>query len=324
MYAIGKHLRSSLAEENTMEFWKEYHTPATVDEALALLAAHDGRARIIAGGTDLLIDMQYSRVMPEPLAALVDINSIPEMTCIAQDGDMCVVGAAVTHTTIVGTPLLENHATCLVESCGVVGGPQVRNVGTLGGNVAHALPAGDGTTSLVALDAEAEVAWADGRREWLPIAQLFKGPGQSRIDSARDVLVAFRFRLCGPNEATAFKRIMRPQGVALPVLGCAVWLRLDTSGQHIADTRICIGPVGAVPARAADVETALRGQPADGNIAALAARIARETQHPRTSKYRATAEYREYMSETLLHQALPLAIQRARTGTAQAEGIGLS
>lgn len=307
-----------------MQLWNEYHTAATVAEALALLAAHAGRARVIAGGTDLLIDMQYGPAPAEPLDALVDVNSIPEMARIVQDGDLCMVGAAVTHTTIVGTPLLEQRATCLVESCGVVGGPQVRNVGTLGGNVAHALPAGDGTTSLVALDAEAEVAWADGRREWLPVAQLFKGPGQSRIDSARDVLVAFRFRLCGPGEASAFKRIMRPQGVALPVLGCAVWLRLDASRERVAQARVCIGPVGSVPGRAADVEAALQGQPADGNLAPLAARVARTTLRPRTSKYRATAEYREHMVETLLHQALPLAVQRARTGTARAEGVGLS
>ncbi len=307
-----------------MQLWNEYHTAATVAEALELLAAHDGRARVIAGGTDLLIDMQYGRAVADPLAALVDVNSVPEMTRIAQDGDLCVIGAAVTHTTIVGTPLLENRATCLVESCGVVGGPQVRNVGTLGGNVVHALPAGDGTTSLVVLDAEAEVAWAGGRREWLPIAQLFKGPGQSSVDSARDVLVAFRFRLCGPGEATAFKRIMRPQGVALPVLGCAVWLRLDERREHIADARVCIGPVGAVPARAAAVEAALRGQPIDGDIAEAAVQAARQTLRPRTSKYRATAEYREHMAETLLRQALPLAAHRARTGTAQAEGVGLS
>jgi CO/xanthine dehydrogenase FAD-binding subunit len=79
-----------------------------------------------------------------------------------------------------------------------------------------------------------------------------------------------------------------------------------------------------VPTRAGDVEAALRGQSAVAESASLAARTARETLHPRTSKYRATAEYREHMIETLLHQALPLALQRARTGAAQAEGVGLS
>lgn len=303
-----------------MHLWQDYHSPATVNDALHTLAAYDGEARIIAGGTDLLIDLQYNSGT-HGIKALVDVTNIGEMTHISENGGWCTVGAAVTHTNIVQSGLLEARATCLVESCGVVGGPQVRNVGTLGGNVAHALPAGDGTTSLLALDAEAEVAWHDGRREWLPIARLFKGPGVSALDSRRDVLVAFRFKLCGENEATAFKRIMRPQGVALPVLGCAVWVKLD--GDAYADARACIGPVGSVPMRAIEVENALRGQAANGETLDKAVEVAGESLHPRTSKYRATAEYREYMIETLLRQALPLAVQRAQTGIAQAEGVGL-
>jgi carbon-monoxide dehydrogenase medium subunit len=306
-----------------MPLWHNYHTPATVDEAVRHLASYNGEARVIAGGTDLLIDLQYTEKGQHALAALVDVTSIPEMTAISERDGWLHVGAAVTHTAIVESGLLEQKATCLVESCGVVGGPQVRNVGTLGGNVAHALPAGDGTTSLVALDAQGEVAWGDGRREWLPIVQLFKGPGISALDSTRDVLVGFRFPVTGPREATAFKRIMRPQGVALPVLGCAVWVRLDEGGGIFTDVRICIGPVSQVPSRADEVEAALRGQPATKDTIYAAAQVARETLHPRTSKYRATAEYRDYMIETLLIQALPLAVHRAQTGVAQAEGIGL-
>ena len=306
-----------------MPLWHNYHTPATVDEAVRHLAHYNGEARVIAGGTDLLIDLQHTEKGQHTLAALVDVTSIPEMTIISECDGWLYVGAAVTHTAIVQSGLIEHLATCLVESCGVVGGPQVRNVGTLGGNVAHALPAGDGTTSLVALDAQGEVAWGDGRREWLPIVQLFKGPGQSALDSTRDVLVGFRFPVTGPQEATAFKRIMRPQGVALPVLGCAVWVKLDDSGEHFADARICIGPVSSVPSRATEAEAALRGQPTTKEVIYAAAQVARETLHPRTSKYRATAEYRDYMTETLLMQALPLAVHRARTGVVQAEGVGL-
>jgi carbon-monoxide dehydrogenase medium subunit len=305
-----------------MQLWQDYHTPGTVDEALQLLASYDGSARIIAGGTDLLIDLQFSD-HKHPLHALVDVTRISEMTRIVEQDGRCIVGAAVTHTAIVQSALLESAATCLVESCGVVGGPQVRNVATLGGNVAHALPAADGTTSLIALDAEAEVAWCNGRHEWLPIAQLFKGAGISMLDSTRDILVAFRFALRRFMEATAFTRIMRPQGVALPILGCAVWVQLDNMGQHYADCRICIGPVASTPVRALAVEDALRGQPAAADPLTRAATVARETLHPRTSKYRATAEYRDYMIEVLLRQALPLAVQRARTGVAQAEGVGL-
>ncbi len=305
-----------------MHLWKDYHTPHSVEEALSLLASYSGNARIIAGGTDLLIDLQFADVR-HPVDALVDVTQIAEMTQIIERDGTCTVGAGVTHTAIVESPLLESVATCLVESCGVVGGPQVRNVGTIGGNVAHALPAGDGTTSLVALDAEADIAWGDGRREWLPILSLFKGPGVSVLDSTRDLLVAFRFKQSGPMEGTAFKRIMRPQGVALPVLGCAVWVRLDEAGEYFADARVCIGPVASTPVRASAVEETLRNQPVHEETITRAVSLARETLHPRTSKYRATAEYRDYMIDVLLRQALPLAVKRAQTGIAEAEGVGL-
>jgi carbon-monoxide dehydrogenase medium subunit len=302
--------------------WQTYHLPSTVEETVRLLTEFAGNARIIAGGTDLMIDLQFggSHI---PLDALVDVTHVSEMIQLVEQDGSCVLGAATTHTAIVKSRLLEHGATCLVESCGVVGGPQVRNVGTLGGNVAHALPAADGTTSLVALGAEAEVAWGDGRREWLPIAALFRGPGISALDSSRDVLVAFRFRLSGEREGSAFKRIMRPQGVALPVLGCAVWVKLNESRDHYKDVRVCISPVAPTPVRAESVEAALRGQPIGDASLDAAVQAAYETLHPRTSKYRATGEYREYMMETLLRRALPLATERARTGVVKAEGVGM-
>lgn len=306
-----------------MPLWERYHAPCTVAGALTCLKQYDGEARIIAGGTDLLIDMQHVEKGAHTLAALVDVTAVPEMTRIAASDDWLHIGAAVTHTAIVNSSLVEREATCLVESCGVVGGLQVRNVATLGGNVAHALPAGDGTTSLVALDAEVDVAWHDGRREWLPVTHIFSGPGISTLDSTRDVLVGFRFRIGSGGAASAFKRIMRPQGVALPVLGCAIWVQLDTARASLVDLRICIGPVDRVPVRASLVEAALRGQPVSNEVIRRVAASARDLLHPRASKYRASAEYRSHMIETLLNQVLPLAIARARSGVAQAEGVGL-
>jgi CO/xanthine dehydrogenase FAD-binding subunit len=303
-----------------MTLWTHYHTPSTIEEALALLASYHGRARVIAGGTDLLLDIRQGNT-PRP-DALVDISRIAALNRIDQDGDMLVVGAGVTHARIVASQGLAARATCLVEGCGVVGGPQVRNVGTLGGNVAHALPAGDGTTSLVALDADADAIVA-GERRWRPIAEMFLGPGQSLLDQTRDLLIGFRFRLCGPGEATAFKRIMRPQGVALPILGCAAWVRLDESGERYDDVRVCVGPVAQVPVRASEVEAALRGQPTSGDTLDRACRVAHESLRPRTSKYRATADYRQEMVEVLLRRVLPLAVQRARTGQAVPEGVGV-
>ncbi len=292
-----------------MASWQHYHTPASVDEAASLLATYAGRASVIGGGTDLLLDLKFGQ--HDPVEALVDITSIPELGEIAIEGDTAHIGAAVTHNAIAAHPVLKARATCLTESCGQVGGPQVRNVATLGGNVAHALPAADGTTSLMVLNAEVEV-YKDGARAWLPLADTFTGPGKSIINPANDILLGFRFPLASAGEGSAFSRVMRPQGVALPILGCAAWLRLGADGETIADIRICIGPVSPTPSRAATIEAVLRGARFSDALLADAVAIARRDLKPRTSKYRATSAYRVEMLEVLLRRVVPTALDRAR------------
>jgi CO/xanthine dehydrogenase FAD-binding subunit len=299
-----------------MKLWNHYHTPTTIDDALDLLARYAGQAKIIAGGTDLLVDMRAD--LRPPHEALIDVTRIPELGAITRDGDTITLGAGVTHTQIVQSAELRQFATCLVESCGVIGGPQVRNVATIGGNVAHALPAADGTTSLVALDAEAEIV-KDGARRWLPLLDLFRGAGQSLLDSSRDLLIRFRFKAAGSGEATAFARIMRPQGVALPVLGCAVWVSVN-DGVFTA-ARVCIAPSAPVPTRAEAVEAALIGAPANADSIAAAITAARTALKLRTSKYRATADYRYEMVGVLLRRTLTTAVERAETGAVVPEGV---
>lgn len=307
-----------------MTAWKQYHVPASVDEALHLLTGYHGRARVVAGGTDLLLELRHGH--RPPVEALIDITHIEELGQIAamQDGSV-IVGAGVTHTQVTKSTLLAQQATCLAESCGVIGGPQIRNVGTLGGNVAHALPAGDGTTALVALDASVEII-RGGRREWVNILEMFTGPGKSLLDSTHDLLLNFRFKLAGPGEGSAFKRIMRPQGVALPILGCAVWIQL-TDTRLIKNARVVLAPVAPTPMRIKPVEESLQGASVDeSNLEVVldrAAEVARQAIKPRTSKYRATSSYRSEVAGTLLRQALQLAIRRAKTGEAVPEGIGL-
>lgn len=304
-----------------MKLWNHYHSPKTVEEAVSILKDYGGNARVIAGGTDLLIDLRAEN-SSHIQEALVDITAIADLCDITADEQFIYIGAGVTHAQIVKSHALADKATCLVESCGVVGGPQVRNVGTLGGNVAHALPAGDGTTSLVALDAHAEVV-KDGKRQWVPITEMFLGPGRSLLNATQDVLVRFRFKGAAAKQGTAFSRIMRPQGVALPILGCAVWVQLSEAGDTYDDVRVCIGPVAPTPTRAAEVEAALRGQPATEDTLNAAIAAANEHIHPRTSKYRATADYRREMLDVLLRRTLPLAVERAQTGKAEPRGIGI-
>jgi CO/xanthine dehydrogenase FAD-binding subunit len=301
-----------------MSHWDHYHVAVSVDEAVAQLAQYGGGARVVAGGTDLLLDLQQGH-QPHA-AALVDVTRIPAMTLIQVSGGLVYVGAAVTHTAIVASALLAARATCLVESCGVIGGPQVRNVATLGGNVAHALPAGDGTLSLVALDADAEIAGPAGR-DWRPVASLFAGPGKTTLQSG-EIIVQFRFAGAdlAQREATAFKRIMRPQGVALPILGLAAWVALD--GETVRAARIALGPAGPTPLRALAAEACLVGQRVDDAALDQVIDHVWAEARLRTSAHRATAGYRHEMVAVLVRRALLLAVERARTGVAVPQGLG--
>lgn len=303
-----------------MKAFDNYHLPTTVNEALALLAQYDGRARVVAGGTDLLVDTQadyYEGHRPH-FDALVDVTRLAGADEIrAQDG-FIVIGCGVTHTQIVASPLIQKRAAALAEACSVVGGPQVRNVATLCGNVAHALPAADGTVALMALDGEALVGSYQSSvisEQWRPLATLFKGPAKSAVDSTRELLTAIRFRPLDAGEGSAFARVMRPQGVALPILGMAARVRgFQTSDFRfqIEDSAISAGPVAPVPFRAKRTEEFLRGKILDDNVLQQAAQILVNEAQPRTSAHRATKEYRFELLPALLKQTLTKAVERAQ------------
>ena len=290
-----------------MTYWEKYVQPGGVEDALAALEAAQGRGRIIAGGTDLLLDLQQGRL--GPVEVLVDVASIAELREIRIDGGTATVGAAATHAAIMEHPVLKARATALVEASGLIGGPQVRMVATLGGNVAHALPAADGTIALLALNAEAQIASMAGRR-WLPLADLFAGPGETTFDRAREVLVAFRFPLCAIGESTAFDRVMRPQGVAIAILNMAVWIRLAAGGR-IGDIRIACGPAGPKPFRAIAAEAMLAGNswPIE-NWPAVEAKLLEETRF-RTSAHRATKGYRRHLVGVVLRRVVKRAYRDA-------------
>ena len=174
--------------------------PHTIEEAVQWLNHYDGCAQVIGGGTDLLLEIQQG--MRPAMEAMVDPSRITGLDRITMDDKHITIGCAVTHTQIVNDENIIRHGTCLVEGCGVIGGPQVRNVATLAGNVAHALPAGDGTIGLLALGGEIEVADAGGSR-WMALQEAFLGPGKSAIDHHRALLTRLRFRPTGPLEASA-------------------------------------------------------------------------------------------------------------------------
>ena len=290
--------------------WEHYYTPATVAEAVELLQRYDGEARVVGGGTDLLVETR--RGLHKPVTAMVDVTHIDGLGEITLEDDYLVIGCGVTHSQIVRDKRIIEQGSCLAESCGVIGGPQVRNVGTLAGNVAHALPAGDGTIGLLALGGEIEVAGVDGAR-WLPLQESFKGPGKSFIDRYREVLTRLRFRPTGPGEGSAHHRVMRPQGLCLPIISMGVRVALDAD-DVISEARISMGPVGPVPHLAEPAMAVLVGGPATASQFAKATEAALQEVELRASKYRATREYREQMVRTFLPAILERAVERARRG----------
>jgi len=289
-----------------MSIWSKYVLAETLDEAIAALGAASGESCAIAGGTDLLLDLQQGH--QAPVNTLVDITRIPELGALEQRGMELFIGAAVPVREITSSPLVHAHATAISEACGLIGGPQVRNTATLGGNVAHALPAADGMISLVAMGASAEIANEEGMRR-LPILELFLGPGRSALKRNRDVLVGFTIPLRKAGQASAFSRVMRPQGVALPILNAAVWI--DREGAIIHDVRIAVGPSGPVPQRAIEIEKVMIGGTFGDDLMREVKDAIPATFHFRSSAQRAGAEYRYQLCEVLLEDVITTAWKRA-------------
>jgi carbon-monoxide dehydrogenase medium subunit len=186
--------------------------------------------------------------------------------------------------------------------------------------VAHALPAGDGSIALLVLGGEVETADAEGSR-WTPLQDAFLGAGESAIDHHRALLTRLRFEPTGNREGSAFFRVMRPQGVALPMISMAARLQLDDSGL-IESVRIAIAPGGPVPCLAETAMAALIGGPASIACFEQAAETALHGISLRSSKYRASREYRAEMVRTHLPRVLALAAERAESGRAIPRGVG--
>lgn len=286
-----------------MHLWEHYIRPESLAEALTALGDAAGPTAIVAGGTDLLLDLEQGR--HTPVTTLVDVTGVVEMLEIRRDGDFIYIGAAVPLREVIQHPLVQTNAAALMEACELIGGPQVRNVATLGGNVAHALPAGDGTIALLALGAEAEIA-SDGGAEWVPMEELFLSPGTPSFDRNRQLVVRFRIPVRQPSEDSAFRRVMRPQGVAIAILNMGARLRLNGEG-IVQAVRLAIGPAGPKPFLARATERALSGNQLDEAVFDRALEALVGEVSLRTSPHRATAEYRHHLLGSLLRRTLAAA-----------------
>lgn len=288
-----------------MSLWQIYLRPHTLAEAIQALTSAPQPALPIAGGTDLLLDLRQGR--HTPVHTLVDLTEVTEMTAIELRDNALYIGAAVPVSRIARDPLVGAHAQALAEAANLIAGPQVRNVATLGGNVAHALPAADGTIALTALNAQVSVAGLEAVRR-LPLTELFLGPGQSALRPG-ELIVGFHLPLCRAGQASAFQRVMRAQGIALPILNLAVWL--ERQANRMTDIHLAVGPSGPTPRRLEATEFVLRGQEFSEALLETALETLLHEAHFRSSPHRATADYRRRVVAVLLRAALTNAWNRA-------------
>jgi carbon-monoxide dehydrogenase medium subunit len=289
-----------------MNLWQEYLRPTNLSQAIKAFAEASGPILPVAGGTDLLLDLEQGR--HAPVHTLLDVTSIREMTALEVRGDALFVGAAIPVNRIVLDPLVIKHAQALTEACNLIAGPQVRNVATLGGNVAHALPAADGTIALLALNAQAEVAGSSGTRR-VPFKELFLGPGKSALKHGEELLVGFYLGLSQRGQASCFKRIMRPQGVALPIINLAIWL--ERKDDVISQMCLAVGPGGPTPWRGTEAEKSLVGKTLSDETFNAAVEVLLNQVGFRSSARRASADYRRHIVTGLFKDVLETAWERA-------------
>lgn len=291
--------------------WQEYLFATSVAEALALLHRYEGQARLIAGGTDLVLQLQQGE---RTARCLVDITRIASLQDIRLVGEEIVIGAAVTHAAIAASPLIAARATVLQEAALSVGTPQIRNVGTLVGNVISAQPGADGSLALLALDATLDVVDLDGNTRRVPVAEAFVRPDVSTIDPRREMVTLVRVPALAAHQASAYVRLARRRASALPVLAVGVVISTEQKTKSIEHrlewVRIALGPVALTPYRARQAEEVLRGAPLSSPAIEEAAQAASQEARPRSSALRGSREYRQEMVRVYVRRALEAAVGR--------------
>lgn len=283
-----------------------YVTPATVEDALATLDAYQGHALIIAGGTDVLPDIRSGKRAP---ACLVDITGIPGLRDIRVTADHFEAGACVTFAQLRNHPFVRQHVHALAEAAASVGAAAIQNAATWAGNLVQAMPAADGAIAALALEAEARLVDLSGAT-WQPVARLFAGPGRSTVNPARQLITHIRCPLPAAPWGTAWRRTGRRPSLILPTVNCVVKLVLAADGS-IDAAMVALGPVAAVPFRAAGAERFLHGAEPGPAAWAEAGRLAQDEAQPRSNPLRASREYRLAIIPALVEDALAAAYGRA-------------
>lgn len=289
-----------------------YEAPTSVDQAIALLVRGGGRGRLLAGGTDLLVQMRRGLRQAD---LLVDLKHIPELTHISFDpAEGLTVGAAVSCAQLYEHPDVRRAYPVLVDACSIIGGPAIQGRATLGGNLCNAAPSGDAIPPMIVLSASCVVAGPGGRRT--AAARSFcTAPGKTVLE-ADEILVAIRFPAPEPRSGAHYLRFIPRGEMDIAVAGAGAWIALSDDGDHMVGARI-------VAARIALSAVAPLSLPADAAAASLvgkvpteeafgeAARLAQDVARP-ISDVRGTIAQRRHLVGVLVTRALRGALARTR------------
>ncbi|MFO0907377.1 MAG: xanthine dehydrogenase family protein subunit M [Isosphaeraceae bacterium] len=285
----------------------DYLAPTSLAEATAALAGASGTARVLAGGTDLIVQL---REKLRDADLVVDVKRIPELMELSYDPKRGLrLGASVPCYQIYENPEIAAAYPALADATRIVGGWQIQSRASVGGNLCNASPAGDTIPALVALGAVCRVVGPAGPRE-IAAESFGVGPGRNALQRG-ELLVAIEIPPPAPRSGSAYERFIPRNEMDIAVVGVGAWVRLDPSGTTIEEARIALGAVAPTIRLAADASAWLAGQPATEATFAAAGERAQAVASP-ISDMRGTAEFRRHLVGVLTRRTLERAAARAR------------
>ncbi|HTT79837.1 MAG TPA: xanthine dehydrogenase family protein subunit M [Stellaceae bacterium] len=281
-----------------------FTAPATVDEAVKALAGTAGVAKVLSGGTDLLVQMKSGRLKPD---LIVDTKRIPGMLGIREEGGYFIVGAATPGVMISAHQALEHAYPGIVEGVDLIGSTQIQGRCTIAGNLCNASPAADSVPPVIAARTLAVVAGPAGRRE-VPVEEIVTGPGRTSLAKG-EFVVEFKIPKPKPRQSDAYLRFIPRTEMDIAVVGCAVNVTLDASGT-CTDARVVLGAVAPTQVIVAGAGEALRGHKLDDETLKRLDSAAQAACKPISDK-RGTIEYRTKVAGVLARRAAAIAFDRA-------------